>query len=36
MASASKILMANPSKLDYFLFLIKIAVYAVEGTTLMG
>lgn len=33
MASASKILTGDPSQLDYFLFPIKNAVYAVEGTT---
>jgi len=36
MASASKILTADPSKLDYFSFPIKNAVYAVEGTALPG
>ena len=36
MASASKILIADSSKLDSFLFSIKNAVYAVEDTTLLG
>jgi len=36
MASASKILTVNPSKLDYLLFPIKNTVYAVQDTTLKG